>query len=311
MKLNKGEWSELYVGLLSLKDKNIPLYNSEVKLNVEKMGYELNQLKARSDIGDLDQEVEKLFQILSEKQNRTFAINNAELIRKSNFKKGISSVKADVYLDYQVNEIKAAEGFSIKSSISAEPTLLNASSATNFIFEIAKDKAEELNSVLKGKELLRAIKEKKIKITYKNCASDVFKSNLKKVDPKMDEFLAQILLSYYSGRQSKLSDLIESNFAGDEKQNIQSQVKNFLYYVTTGMFPTVEWDGAQQVVGCLIFKPDQALFALHRSDLDNFKNYLYNNSKLDTASTSRHDFGKIEILNDKAQVKLNLQIRMC
>ncbi len=39
------------------------------------------------------------------------------------------------------------------------------------------------------------------------------------------------------------------------------------------------------------------------------ENYLFNNTKLETASTIRHDFGRIYEENGKQLIKLNLQIQ--
>lgn len=310
MKLNKGEWSELYVGLLSLKKKIIPLYKSNKKIKVQKIGYHLEKLKTEKDIPDLDQALEKISKLLFESQERTFDIKNEELIQKIIFGKGTSYTKADIYLNYIIDTIEDTHGFSIKSEVAGSPTLLNASGATNFIFEIDKGDAEKLKGLKKPKEILREARAQNLAINYFGCESDTFKRNLQKVDSSMDNVLALITLNYYSSKYSKLSDLVEKSFSLEDHDRIKIRVKDFLYYVTTGMFPNKEWDGNEQVAGCLILDKDNDLFALHRIDINNFKDYLYQNVKLETASTSRHGFGKLYMLGTKTFINLNLQIRM-
>jgi type II restriction enzyme len=43
--------------------------------------------------------------------------------------------------------------------------------------------------------------------------------------------------------------------------------------------------------------------------LNQFEDYLFQNTKLETASSSRHEFGKVYSENGESYFKLNLQIR--
>jgi len=61
--------------------------------------------------------------------------------------------------------------------------------------------------------------------------------------------------------------------------------------------------------GYIIVKDDGEILAYHLYDRNSFENYLLENTKLETASTSRHKFGKIYKENEKIFIKLNLQIR--
>ena len=44
---------------------------------------------------------------------------------------------------------------------------------------------------------------------------------------------------------------------------------------------------------------------------DDFRDYLFNSTKLDTPSTSRHDFGYLYNEDGEIFLKLNLQVRFC
>ena len=59
-----------------------------------------------------------------------------------------------------------------------------------------------------------------------------------------------------------------------------------------------------------MMKSSEDCLAFHITDLETLKNYLFDNIKLDTPSTTRHRFGKLYIENDnKLYFKLNLQLR--
>ena len=61
--------------------------------------------------------------------------------------------------------------------------------------------------------------------------------------------------------------------------------------------------------GYLIVKENGDVLCYHIYNRNEFENYLFNNTKLDTASSSRHDFGTIYEQNEELYFKLNLQIR--
>jgi len=59
----------------------------------------------------------------------------------------------------------------------------------------------------------------------------------------------------------------------------------------------------------LITGEDGEVLSYHIYNKNKFENYLFHNTKLETASSSRHDFGKIYEEKGKYFIKLNLQIR--
>jgi len=94
------------------------------------------------------------------------------------------------------------------------------------------------------------------------------------------------------------------------KKQVKQRIKDFLYYTCFGMFPTKPWDGKEEIVGKLVYTQTEDLFCLHRIDINNFKDYIYENSILDTASTTRHQFGYLFNDNNQTLLDLNLLIRM-
>ena len=70
------------------------------------------------------------------------------------------------------------------------------------------------------------------------------------------------------------------------------------------------WKGLYDATGgYLVVKEDGDVLAYHLYNKNEFEDYLYYNTKLDTASSSRHEFGVIYDKDGNFFFKLNLQIR--
>ncbi|MBO4302907.1 HpaII family restriction endonuclease, partial [Methanosarcinaceae archaeon] len=89
------------------------------------------------------------------------------------------------------------------------------------------------------------------------------------------------------------------------------KIKDFLTTIALGMVPGTRWDGQFQVNGgYIIVKEDGEVLCYHFYNRNEFRDYLFENTKLDTPSSSRHGFGMIEKDDDGSTIiKLNLQIR--
>ena len=59
----------------------------------------------------------------------------------------------------------------------------------------------------------------------------------------------------------------------------------------------------------IIVREDGEILCYHLFNRNEFETYLINNTKFETASTSRHEFGSIYKDNGKYYIKLNLQVR--
>lgn len=80
--------------------------------------------------------------------------------------------------------------------------------------------------------------------------------------------------------------------------------------VALGMTPKKEWDGFTKAHGgYIIVKENGEIVCYHLYNRDEFEDYLFNNVKLDTPSTTKHKFGKFYKENDEKRIKFNLQIR--
>lgn len=222
-------------------------------------------------------------------------------------------------------------GFSIKSYIGEAPTLVNASQLTNFTFLIkghltSSDIAKINSMVIKTKSKEKtAVKERILELKRLGCSlefdsmdGDIYHSNVTMIDSKMPYILAELLKLYYLNEGSTVSELIKKlTELNPLKYNTsighpyyEYKIKNFLYDSALGMIPKKLWNGFYDASGGYIaVKNDGDIVAYHVYNKNTFLNYLFNQTKLDTAMASRHKFG--EIYHDKGNyyIKLNLDVR--
>jgi DNA (cytosine-5)-methyltransferase 1 len=262
--------------------------------------------------------------------SQTFEISEFNIIQdKLGFnviKGGNSNQKADILLDIENNFIqKENEGFGIKSYLGSKPTLLNASGNTNFIFKINgvnKSYIDEVNAIdtaTKLKDRLLRIEELGGTFEYIGAERDTMDFNLKMVDSEMPKIIGQILLLFYKERTSSLADITNKLLGGlppsntkdeDRKILLTSKIKKLLVDILLGFFAGTKWNGSYEANGTIVMKNNGDCVGFHIIELDNLKNYLFENIKLDTPSTTRHRFGKLYLEKDgELYFKLNLQLR--
>jgi type II restriction enzyme len=215
-------------------------------------------------------------------------------------------------------------GFSIKSQIGNPSTLLNAGQTTNFIYEvknIRENQIEEINAIegrSKIKDRLQKIKDLNGIAEYSSMQSQTFKNNMEIIDSSLPELIAEYVFSFFTDPSNKISDLTNDIISkdplsiGNENKNAfyKNKIKHFLRSVSLGMTPTNSWDTNNEVTGgFIVVKKDGEILCYHIYNKEDFENYLYKNTKFDTASSGRHKFGLLYTDNDKIYLKLNLQIR--
>jgi DNA (cytosine-5)-methyltransferase 1 len=353
---NKGEWTELLVFIKLLVDKKLDLADmnmnpngkelkihkvSTLNLDLEFEILDGNLIKvinpvlktdAVIDLSDFvdDEKVTELRNKIINAKGRSFSIPEFQLIQDNLgfhvVKGGNSSQKADVLLDISNNEFESQnEGFGIKSYLGSQPTLLNPSGNTNFLFEIIgldKKHMDEINSIDIGHKLKKRIQMINLlggKFKFKGAEKKVMDYNLKMVDSLMPDIVGFILLHFYRDRISSLSDIVNTMHDkgelndlisyGDKKALI-NKVQKLLIDILLGLFPGTKWDGNWVSNGTIVLKSTGDCIGYHVIDTKTLKEYLYKHIRLDTPSTTRYRYGKIFIEKDgKMYFKLNLQLR--
>jgi DNA (cytosine-5)-methyltransferase 1 len=237
--------------------------------------------------------------------------------------KAKSADKSDIKM--QIHDINTGHnricGFSIKSDLGAAPTLFNASMHTNFVYEVSglsDDDIDDINAIETKTKIIDRINEIKTRggsFRYTKIDSDIFTQNVTYIDSMMDDILGHLLLAYYCGQMSDLSDVVTSVEASDpigyhHHGLYRYKLKKFLSAIALGMVPATPWDGRDEANGgYIIVKNNGDIVAYQLYNRDSFETYLLNNTKFERASTKRYRYAFLYKDNEKIYIKLNMQIR--
>lgn len=237
-------------------------------------------------------------------------------------KGGNSNQKADILLDIENDVLeKENEGFGIKSYLGSKPTLLNASGNTNFIFKIngiskankeVIDEVNKIDTTTKLKDRIAKIEELGGSFEYVGAEKETMEFNLKMIDSEMPKVVGEILLCFYKERISSMKKITEKITGKNQDDEIllKNKIKNLLVGILLGFFAGTKWNGEYESNGTIVMKNDGKCVGFHIIEMENLKNYLFENIKLDTPSTTRHRFGQLySEKNGELFFKLNLQLR--
>ena len=255
----------------------------------------------------------------------SFSIQDTEMFMKSIFLsklKAPSTDKADISM--QTRDIHTGferiVGFSIKSELGHPPTLLNAGRTTNFIYRVDGLHASKIASINaietthKIRDRVDAIMTEGGKLVFSKLENDVFAENLMMIDSQMAVVVAEMLLAFYSGTMKTCHDLLSHITKTDpisrSPQFYSYKLKELLCAVALGMKPASPWNGMDEASGgYIVVKSDGEVLAFHIYNRDSFKEYLLHNTRLESASTSRHGYATLYEEEKQIFIKLNLQIR--
>ncbi len=347
---NKGEWTELLVFVKLLLDKQLYLSDSKLNettnflkinkitthnLDIDFLLSNLSTVLIKNKNDKTEKEI-SISDIISpdvinlliskiKEGTQTFEIPEFNVIQNTLgfnvIKGGNSDQKADILLDIENDTIqKENEGFGIKSYLGSKPTLLNASGNTNFIFKvngIDKVHIDEINAIdtsTKLKDRINAIEELGGIFEYVGAEKDTMDFNLRMVDSEMPQIIGKLLLCFYKERVSSLIEITNKLLDGEKNEDkrtlLTSKIKKLLIDVLLGFFAGSKWNGSYESNGTIVMKNNGNCVGFHIIEMDNLKNYLFENIKLDTPSTTRHRFGKLYVEQDgQLYFKLNLQLR--
>jgi len=287
--------------------------------------------EVRISVFEFQKQAHFLLNKLKEKTNTTFSIPEIESFINSfdsHSIKAKSSVKSDIriVIHDQRTGTNPELGFSIKSQLGGASTLLNAGKTTNFIFKIldlnlSQNQIKEINEI----ETRSKIKDRIEKITklggsfqFQKNESSVFGNNLVLIDSALPTIIAESLHLFFTSTFSSVLELTEQISAKNPLEyNLESnhpfytyKIKRFLTDIALGMMPSKVWAGELDTTGgYLIVKENGEVLCYHIYNRNEFEDYLFTNTKLETASSTRHEFGKIYEENGQLYFKLNLQIR--
>lgn len=239
--------------------------------------------------------------------------------------------KEDITLSIQ--DIRAGQamtcGFSIKSYLGSEPTLLNASGdCTNILYRvgnITSDQVKEVEAAVEAdpghklQVLMRELLAQGATFTCCGLLNPQFEKNLLFIDTAMPFLIGELVLTHYCTNEKHLSMVTELVAENDplqvgNKELYRYKVKKFLEAVALGMTPGAKhWNGVEDANGgFLIVKPDGELVTYHLYNRQILDEYLLLYTKFERPSTTRHHYGSLYTEEDGTlYLKLALQVRFC
>lgn len=355
---NKGEWSEIYTLLKLLGEGKV--YAGDQDLNkIRELFYPIIMILRQEKEGSFNYklqdrdvviltpaekellripaseflaEAEHLLIAIKE-NNSAFSVPQTEIFMNRIYchsLKAKSSDKTDItiILHDRKTRINSEMGFSIKSQLGGNSTLLNASKATNFNFKIigctlSDEEIKHINSLKSKKKVIdrvNAIKEKGGSLIFDDVDNPTFRNNLIMLDSDLPTIIAHLLLEQLNSDVATLKELVEKITSTNPlKYNTEQnspfyayKVKHLLTSAALGMMPASAWSGRFDANGgYLVVKKDGEVLCYHFYDRNRFEDYLYSNAYLERASTSRHEYALIIKENDSTlSFKLNFQVRL-
>lgn len=201
-------------------------------------------------------------------------------------------------------------------------TLFNSNKdRTNFLYKLSSNQIpaaeiERINNIRLFRNKIKEI-EKYCEINFYKMCDETFKSNLQVIDTKMPEIMAGILLKYYKTKLTKVNELTAAlaaenpcDFSSDKHKFYEYKIKRFLVDAALGMTPASIWNGEYDATGgYIIVKEDGEILCYHLYNYNEFKNYLFQNTVLDSPSSSRHKYGQIIKKDNQLFIKFNLLVR--
>ena len=220
-------------------------------------------------------------------------------------------------------------GFSIKSQLGGDSTLLNASKATNFNFKVtganlSDDEITAINSINPKRnkviERVDAIKKKGASLVFDKVDNSTFRNNLIMLDGDLPVIIANLLLEQLNTGVSTLKELAERiTETNPLKYDIEQtspfyayKIKHLLTSAALGMMPATAWSGRFDANGgYLVVKKDGEILCYHFYDRNRFEDYLFSNAYLERSSTTRHEYAAIvKEVDGTLSFKLNFQVRL-
>lgn len=368
--VNKGEGSEFYAFLYILGETKLPLVDKDLK----ETGRDVNFLKVLRedaiyeftsgnrvavyvdgathyfDCSQAQEEAKKVFSLLVNPGSiptNAPALNSALKLVCAKKLRAKSANKQDLSASVQFPNVPFSQfiGFSVKSYVGKDPTILNASGDnTRFVYRILKN-----GQTPSGDELARlksfyptTVGNSKIGTYadfYRNALKDGFNFNFKEnsggnlsynlkfIDSKGPELLARILMEQFAAPRTRtpLADLVDEaarkndipeiqalgdNFE-DRRNSLRHKIQNILLAFTTGATPAVKWTGAQTASGgLLVVEKSGKVYCLELLSGNVVGNYLIENAYFEQPSVDRHSKNVLTISPSEVTIDLQLQIRI-
>lgn len=246
--------------------------------------------------------------------------------------KAPSSSKSDIeiVIDDPRVDVNNYLGFSIKSYLGSNPTLFNASHATKIRYTIIEWNSDDyMQTEIKGMDYASTkeyIIQNHKQLVYDSMVSNLFRDNLRLIDDIMPVLISYITEFFYLGDGKSVKEITHYLEKKDPLKAAsipgyyEKKIKDFLVAVALGMKPaSKDWEGMEEASGgFIVVNSDGSIVCYHLYDRDNFREYLFQHTSLDTPASSKYllkdepkNFkdGIVHKENGKDIITLNLQVR--
>lgn len=355
---NKGEWSELYVLFKLLGEKKIhagdgnlnklaayypilKVLRDELERHME---YAINEdivivtedgnEISRIAVQDFLNQATSLFGNIQNgaSGNGAFPIPSQEaFLQKIHCQKikAKSQDKADIHIvihDYHTG-MQPNMGFSIKSNAGGNPTLLNASSATTFVYKVSGSSmndslAAQINAITGNRKIqdrVNSIYKNDCTLEFHSIESPTFQNNLCLIDSCLPKIISWMMADSYKNRDMNIRRATDRITQANPRRYDLTQghdfygykVKSLMVASALGMLPAKTWNGHFDATGgYIIVKADGDLICFHIYDRNLLEDYLFLNTKFETPASRYPHLGEIyKDAGGQYLFNLNLQIR--
>ena len=351
---NKGEWSEIYT-LFKLLGEGI-LYAGDGELNkINDLFYPIVSIIRRENTEhfyspDTDRKVVVVSgggEVLTKIPMSRFLTEADNLLTKIKMSKArsFSVVETESFMtEISCTQLKASHndksdihkvihdlrtgmkpelGFSIKSQLGSQSTLLNASRSTNIIYKLSQNLSQNqcdmINKIDSQSERMKLLKGMGVTLSFDCMEQKIFGDNLSFIDCGLPSIVAECLKIYFTDNVSDLKEVLKilvktnplNSTFGDLENFYSHKIKQLLLDVALGMMPAKLWDGRYDANGgYLVVRKDGEIVCFHFYNRNDVEDYLFNNTRLERASRDRHNYGYVYVAADgNCRLALNLQIR--
>mgnify|MGYP005842460247 CR=1 FL=1 len=302
---------------------------------------------------DFKQAARELLQLLRDSKNASkIAINNPEVVKALSLLatsrvSAKASDKSDFIATVVSNGMLQTSGFSIKSQLGGQSTLVNSSrDSSYFEYEILRaggmplsdaNRTEILNTIRNSakqgfgfvQELLKNGYELRFTATAPNL-----NYTLRLVDSFGPEIVAQLLLEevFRRNRGEKraptIAELVDNMaeriwntqdesllFLGSNKEELEVSIgykmRSVLLAFMSGATPGARWDGRSRATGgIIVVKKTGEVVCVQLSTQNAVGDYLMNSCRLEAPGSERHDWGyPYAGDNGRLFVRMQLQVR--
>ena len=246
--------------------------------------------------------------------------------------------KSDITMEIiQQDNLHVPAGFSIKSSVRRQSSLINASKANDAIFEVegcTDALMDEVNNIESGSWIIDRTKrlrnDDSVLLKFDRYGSKTFYDNLRLIADSEPEVVAYALL--YSngdpitdGGSNRAIEKVIASLVAKNPMNVgaeiaplyyQKRMKDLLFEFACGMQSDTPWNADTKIQGGYIFVTKEGdVMAYYASNQDSYKNWLVTGTKFDMPSTKRHQVvngpccGYIHKENGKYYYTLSLQVK--